>query len=127
MSNRWIFFPAPVSASLTVATCSYVSSSAPNVRNSNSWVAGSSGSNSISFALRNDSFGAFLRFTDNASAASWLSSFSSNSIRITDASANVYEWSGGSMAIFASVYIRFPLTNWSGTLPLGSSTVELYS
>ena len=126
MSNRWIFFPAPASTSLSVATCSFVLGSSPTVRNSNTWVAGSSGTDSVSFALRDDAFGAFLRFGNRTSAQSWLTSFSSSSVRITDASSNVYEWSGGSMSLFATVYVQMPLTNWSGTLPLGSSTVELY-
>jgi hypothetical protein len=53
-------------------------------------------------------------------------------MRVTDASANVYEWSGGTIDIFTTAILQLgPLTNWSGTFPanskLNASTIELYT
>ncbi|MAN60588.1 MAG: hypothetical protein CMI60_01445 [Parvibaculum sp.] len=80
--------------------------------------------------LRSDSHGAFLQFTDGTAASAWLSSFSSHGLRVTDSNSDVYQWSGGSMSIFATKFVKFPLANWSGTLPASgtnASTVELFS
>ena len=127
MSPRWLFFPTPAASTLPVASCSWSSASGPGiVRYGNSWVADSAGTGSTTMQLRNDGFGAFLQFNTSSAASAWLSAYSAYSVRITDSSSNVYEWSGGTMSTFASVYVQFPLSNWSGTLPSGSATVELY-
>jgi len=126
--SRWLFFPAPVVSTLPVATCSFSAGGVGDkiVRYGGSWVADTNGSGSTFMQLRNDAFGAFIQFSTSSAASTWLSAFSTYSVRITDSSSNVYEWSGGTMSTFASVYVKLALSNWSGSLPTGSSTVELF-
>jgi len=80
--------------------------------------------------LRNDSHGAFLQFNNGTSASNWLASYSSYGLRVSDSNSNVYEWSGGTMSIFATRFVKFPLSDWSGTIPdsgTNASTVELFT
>lgn len=130
MNSRWMFFPAPAATGLTVATCTGWQPGSTIVRASLGWSAGADGANSQQLMLRSDSHGAFMKFDNGTSASSWLSSYSSYGLRVSDSNSNVYEWSGGTMAIFATRYVKFPLSDWSGTLPdsgTNASTVELFS
>ena len=127
--SRWLFFPSPTVSTLEVGTCTgWTAGGGTIVRTSSGWVAGTYGAGSVKLMFRTDSFGAFLQFTDGTAASAWLASHSSNGVRVTDSFSNVYDWSGGTMSVFATKYITLPLANWSGNLPASgtnSTTVEL--
>ena len=129
--SRWLFFPSPVVSTLDLATATgWNVFGGPTIRRATGWSAGTDGTNSVDILLRDDSNGAYLQFTDSTAASAWLSTYSTYSVRITDAFSNVYEWSGGAMALYAGKYIRLPMANWSGNLPTGgtnATTLELYT
>ena len=115
-----IFVPAPVATVEVIGTCTGWSTSGSNpIRSANGWVAGPYGTGSVDMDLRNDAFGAFLKFDTGASASAWLSSNSARDVEIVHDSGSYY-WdnaTGGGMSIFATVNIRLNLSGWSGTLP----------
>ena len=129
--SKWLFFPSPVASSLTVGTCTGWSISGGHYT-SLGWSAGADGAGTTKIILRSDAFGAFLYFTNNTTRDAFRTAYQGYNMRVTDASANVYEWSGGTIDVFTTAILQLgSLTNWSGTLPTASasnaSTIELYT
>ena len=116
-----IFVPAPVATVEVIGTCT----AGPHHRLTGSalqsagWQVHTAPARSNMF-LRNDAFGAFIRF-DNARPQHRHGS-ASNSARDVEIvhDSGSYYWdnaTGGGMSIFATVYVRLNLSGWSGTLP----------
>ena len=128
--SRWLFFPSPAVSTLEVATVpQWLFNSTTIPVESKNLVAGPYGAGALNIQLRTDANGAFFQFTSSTTANAWLTNYSTYGLRITDSNANVYEWSGGTMSIFAGSYIKLPLANWSGTIPtvgFNSTTMELF-
>lgn len=128
--SRWLFFPSPAVSTLQVATVPrWLANSATVPVESKNLVAGPHGAGAVYIQLRTDANGAFFQFTNSTTANAWISNYSTYSLRITDSNANVYEWSSGTMSIFAGSYVKLPLANWSGTMPtvgFNSTTMELF-
>lgn len=128
--SKWLFFPSPAVSTLTVGTCAGWSGSGGH-RTSLTWSAGTDGAGTTKLVLRADSFGSFLYFTNNTTRDAFRTAYQGYNMRVTDASSNVYEWSGGTIDVFTTAILQLgPLTNWSGTFPTASgtnaSTIELY-
>jgi len=130
--SRWLFFPAPVATGTIVATTTGWSNiSTTVVRRSLGWSAdATNGIGTTQLDLRSDVYGGFFYFTTQAARDTWFNAYQLYNLRITDASANVYEFTG-SFSKFDVTNIRMSLTGWSGTLPTVSAsnatTIELYT
>ena len=129
--SRWLFFPSPTVSTLTVGTCAGWTVSSGHYTTL-TWSAGADGAGTTKLILRADALGSFLFFTSNTTRDAFRSAYQGYNMRVTDASSNVYEWSGGTIDVFTTAILQLgPLTNWSGTLPTNSSvnasTIELYT
>ena len=131
MSSRWLHFPTPVSSALTMATTTGWETISASVRRSLGWSPDATNAiGTYRLDIRSDSYGAFLYFFKATQRDTWLSAYSGQHIRVTDASSNVYEFTGTATA-FSSANIQLSLSGWSGTVPTistsNATTIELYT
>ena len=130
--SKWLFFPSPVASQTIVATTTGWSQvSTTVVRRSLGWSAdATNGIGTVQLDLRSDAYGGFLTFSTQSDRDTWFDTYQLFSLRITDASVNVYEFTG-TYSKFGTTNIRVSLTGWSGTLPAVSTsnatTLELYT
>lgn len=128
--SRWLFFPSPAVSTISVGTATGWDQYNPTITRALGWSSGTAGTGIFRLDLRSDSYGGFFWFPSGTTRDAWMSSYSGYKTRITDASANVYEFTGTYLN-FGGVYIQMSLTGWSGTLPTistsNATTIELYT
>jgi hypothetical protein len=129
--SRWLFFPSPAATRTIVATTTGWDQYNPTITRSLGWSAdATNGIGTWRLDLRNDVYGGFFYFNTTAERNTWLTTYQGQNLRITDSSANVYEFTG-TFSSFDATNIRMSLSGWSGTLPTVSTsnatTIELYT